>query len=141
MIIPNKVIAAALVIGLPLRLLIHDQPISHYLIGFVAAGCLLYGIGIVGQLIFKKEALGGGDLKLFAFIGLMLGIKLTLLTLFIACLLGSIVGLLLIRSGILKRDEYISFGPFIALGAVLSCWWGETWIDWYLHLLLNPIKF
>lgn len=84
----------------------------------------------------KKEGMGGGDIKLFAFLGLMLGIKLTLLTIFAASLFGLIGGLILLKSSGQTRDAHIPFGPFIALGAICCYLWGDACIRAYIDLLI-----
>lgn len=88
--------------------------------GGFGAGAGLFLIGILGKLIFKREAMGGGDVKLIAGIGFLLGPMNALITVLAASLLGSIAGLLLIFSGKIDRKEYIPFGPFLAAGAYFT---------------------
>ena len=79
-------------------------------------------MGFFGELVFKKEAMGGGDVKLMAMIGAFLGWKMALLTFFIAPLFGSIVGLILrAKDG---RDT-IPYGPYLSLAAVVALFYGD----------------
>ncbi len=101
------------------------------LTGAVSGGLFLYLIGAIGKKIFKKEAMGGGDVKLLAMIGAFLGWQLVTLTIFISALSGSIVGLIIKFK---KGESYIPYGPYLALGAVISLLWGRELINWYLRV-------
>ncbi len=110
-------------------------PLHWYdsLIGILLGGGIILGIGILGELLFKKEAMGGGDVKLLAMIGAFLGWKLALLTIFFGSLAGAVIGLL---RRIITGDEYIPFGPFLALGALAALFLGERFLHWYWIVLL-----
>lgn len=103
------------------------------LLGILAGGGSLLIIAIVGSKLFKKEAMGGGDIKLAAMIGAFLGWKLTLLALFLGFFLGSIIGVIVLVTSKNKSDV-LPFGPFIALGAFISIFWGRAIIYWYLMI-------
>ncbi|WP_141506158.1 prepilin peptidase [Paenibacillus luteus] len=135
MIIPNKVVAAGVIGAVMIRLFVHPLPLLHYgIAALVGSGALLL-IAVIGSWILKKETMGGGDIKLYVFIGLILGVKLTLLSLFLASLFGLIGGLALIATGAQARGKTIPFGPYIALGALAAYYWGNGLIEWYLSLL------
>jgi leader peptidase (prepilin peptidase)/N-methyltransferase len=68
-------------------------------------------------------------------IGAFLGWKPALLTIMIGSLTGSIIGISLITLRIIKRDEYIPFGPFLVLGALLSLFFAQPLLEWYQGLL------
>jgi len=91
-------------------------------LGALAGGGSIYLMGFFGELVFKKEAMGGGDVKLMAMIGAFLGWKLALLTFFIAPLFGSTVGLILKAK---DGREIIPYGPYLSLAAITSMFWGE----------------
>ena len=93
------------------------------LLGVVVGGGSLYLMGFFGEIVFKKEAMGGGDIKLLAMIGSFLGWKIALLTFFVAPFFGAITGLILkIKEG----KEIIPYGPYLSLGALVSLLWGEN---------------
>ena len=73
----------------------YARSLLNSVFGIIAGGGSMFLMGIVGEVIFRKESLGGGDVKLMAMIGAFLGWKLVLLTFFLAPLLGSIVGLVM----------------------------------------------
>lgn len=136
MLIPDKIVAFAVAVGLLLRWWIHPLPLWQHLISMLIGGGILYLIAWSSIVLLKKEGMGGGDIKLFVFIGLMLGPSLTLLTLFAASLLGTVYGLLQLILGRLNREKPMPFGPFICFGAMLCYLWGQRAIDAYLQLIL-----
>jgi leader peptidase (prepilin peptidase)/N-methyltransferase len=88
---------------------------------------VLFGVAKVGTWLFKKEAMGGGDLKMMAMVGAFLGVPGVLLTLFLGALLGSIVfGPISWKTG-----KLVPFGIFLAVGAAVTYGWGEALIHWY----------
>jgi leader peptidase (prepilin peptidase)/N-methyltransferase len=104
-------------------------------IGIVAGGGSLFVVAWVYQLITGREGMGGGDIKLLAMIGAMVGWQGILFTLFAASAIGTIVGLLaMVRSGKGMRLA-IPFGPFLAMGAVIYLFFGQGLISWYFNFL------
>jgi len=79
-----------------------------------------WGLAVGGEFVFKKEALGGGDVKLLAGVGAWTGMLGAFDCLMIGSLLGSIYGVWLLASGRAKRADPIPFGPFLACGAVFN---------------------
>jgi len=135
MIIPNKVVVVGVIGAVCVRLIVHPLPLLNYGIAAITGSGALLIIGIIGDKVLKKETMGGGDIKLYVFIGLILGVKLTLLSLFLASLFGLIGGLALIATGAQSRGKTIPFGPYIAAGALAAYYWGNGLIGWYLSLL------
>ncbi len=68
-------------------------------------------------------------------IGAFLGWKPALMTIMVGSLLGSLVGLTLIATRVIKRGDYIPFGPFLVCGALVSLFFGQFLLDWYQGLL------
>ena len=89
--------------------------------GLVVGGGLLYLTGLLGDFIFRKESMGGGDIKLLAMAGSVLGWKLVTLTFFIAPVFALIPGLFVL---LLKRSHVIPYGPFLSIGLVVSLFVG-----------------
>lgn len=102
-------------------------------IGFLAGGGSFYLIAVSGRAILKKDAMGGGDIKMMAMIGGLLGWKGVILTTFMGSLLGSIIGVSLILMKGREWGSKIPFGPYLALGALASLLWGEDILVWYLY--------
>jgi len=81
---------------------------------------LVGALAFFGKLVWKKEAMGGGDLKLLAMIGAFLGWKSVFITLFFASLLGTLISVVLILLHKKTMDDYVPFGPYLALGALIA---------------------
>lgn len=98
------------------------------LLGVLAGGGSIYLMGLLGEIAFKKEAMGGGDVKLMAMIGSIIGWKMVLLTFFIAPLFGSIVGLILkLKDG----RQIIPYGPYLSLATLVTIFFGDKLIALY----------
>jgi leader peptidase (prepilin peptidase)/N-methyltransferase len=103
-------------------------------IGILAGGGSLYAVAWGYQLMTGREGMGGGDIKLLAMIGAMIGWRGILFTLFAASAIGTLAGMLLmIRSG-KGMKLAIPFGPFLAMGAIIYLFFGEVLIAWYFNL-------
>jgi len=100
--------------------------ILYSLTGIILGGGLLLFLGMTGKLLFRKEAMGGGDVKLLAMIGAFLGWKCVFMTIFFASLLGTIISLTLIALKKKTMEDYVPFGPYLGLGAVISMFYKYT---------------
>nr|WP_315989276.1 A24 family peptidase [Desulforamulus aquiferis] len=125
-IIPNRVLLVSGVLGLPLIYLQSLEILKTGTIGFFVAGALLFIIALV-----SKGGMGGGDIKLAAVMGMFLGLKLVMVALFLAFLIGGIIGIILLATGQRGRKDPIPFGPFLALGSLIAALVGEKIISWY----------
>ena len=141
-IIPNVIILVGLITGAAVALLIaliHHTPgyLIEHLIGAVVGGVAMLLIAAAGTFLFRKRAMGGGDIKLMILIGLFLGGWPHLLIVIIAsAFTGSIVGLSLIALG--KKSgagSRIPYGPFLVVGALLDLFWSSQIWTWYLRLI------
>lgn len=90
--------------------------LAQAVLGSLAGWWSLYGIGLLGTVVFRKEAMGFGDLKLLAPLGALLGPIGVAWTIALASLMGAVVGL----PRYLRGRSEIPFGPWLALGAVLA---------------------
>lgn len=106
---------------------------------------LFYGalMGLVLGLFFyflivitKGKGMGGGDLKLGVFLGLVFGFPYSLVVLMLSFLLGSLFGVGLILIGKKKFGQTIPFGPFLSLAGIVSIFWGGQILAWYLGIKL-----
>ena len=124
-IIPDVISLPGIVIGLILSFFVPYISFINSVLGVLIGGGIIFIIGLAGSVIFKKEAMGGGDVKLAAMIGAFLGWKYTIITLFLGFFLGALVGIFLILSKIKSKEDVVPFGPFIALGSFITLLWGE----------------
>lgn len=137
--IPDEISISGVVIALILSVIfpqLHGASTRTLALGYSVLGILVGGgsifiTGIIGDAIFKKETMGGGDVKLMAMIGGLIGWKLALLTFFIAPFFGAIVGIIL---KVRKGESFIPYGPFLSLACFLSIFFGEKIINWLFLL-------
>lgn len=104
------------------------------LYGALAGAVPLYLIGVLGKMVFKKDAMGFGDVKLMFAVGTLLGWRLTLIALMIAVFLGAFVGVALILSRRSALGRQIPFGPYLAVASYICLIWGpqlQAAIYWY----------
>ncbi|MEW6557246.1 MAG: prepilin peptidase [Elusimicrobiota bacterium] len=87
--------------------------------GAILGAGILWLVAIIGARIYKKEVMGGGDVKLLAAGGSFLGVQNVFVALLIACFIGGLTGLLLMLIGIKKRTDFIPFGPFISIALLI----------------------
>ncbi|NMG21471.1 prepilin peptidase [Brasilonema bromeliae] len=157
MTLPNSLTKSGLVVGIIFHMVCGFLPeaswvgLVHHLkmaIGGGVLGLWLFdAIAIIGSIVFGKTAMGTGDTKLAAMMGVWLGWKYLLLASFLACLVGVVVsGGKMILSQHSSRiplsqkwGEKIPFGPFLACGAVISLFGGEAILSFYLQLFF-PIS-
>lgn len=135
-IIPDSISLSGLILGIAVSFIPGQITPVESFIGMIVGGGLLILIGLIGQFLFKKkEAMGGGDIKLMAFIGAVFGWKIALLTIMLGALFGSIIGLTLIIIKILPEDHKIPFGPFLGFGAWIACLFGDTIVTAYFNFI------
>ncbi|MCL6577743.1 A24 family peptidase, partial [Kyrpidia sp.] len=123
---------AAVVFGA--RLWIGPEPWWWYAGGAAFGAGLLLALYWLSPLLFGKEGMGLGDVKLMIGLGALTGPAGAALTLFVASLAGLVVGLALQGLDRLGKDHRIPFGPFLAGGALVSWLSGDALIHWYLGL-------
>lgn len=92
-------------------------------------------IAVISFYVFKKEGMGGGDIKLAAAIGANLGILPSMLSFLIAVAIGSIIGIALILAGRKTRKDYVPFGPMMVVGAIIAIFFGQQILDSYISWL------
>ena len=105
--------------------------------GAVLGIWLLEIIALVGSMMLGQQAMGDGDGKLMATIGAWIGWKYVLVSSFIACGVGSIIGGGAIALGMMGKKQPMPFGPFLALGGALSLFFGDAIIDAYVNTFFN----
>ena len=133
-IIPDVISLPGIGVGLLASLILPKITLFNSLIGILLGGGSLFLVATVYQWLFKREGMGGGDVKLLAMIGAFLGWKAVILTILLSSLIGSITGIIIM---VLKGKDFkyaIPFGPFLSLGAVISLFYGPSLINWYLYL-------
>lgn len=114
-----------LALGLIMTVYHYTDWLSH-VIGFFAVSIPLYVIIIATD----GRGIGGGDMKLMAVAGLLIGWKLVVLAFALGCIIGAPIHIL--RMKIANADRVLAMGPYLSIGIFISVLWGNQMIDWYL---------
>jgi leader peptidase (prepilin peptidase)/N-methyltransferase len=132
--LPNAITLPGIIVGVVFSFFAEPGWMAS-LIGVLVGGGVLYAVADVYYRVRHEEGLGMGDVKMLAMVGAFLGWKLTLLTLMLASLSGTVIGLSLIVSGRGGMKYALPFGTFLALGAAAAATVGSPLLTWYLGLL------
>lgn len=117
------------------------NPISS-VVGVVAGALFFWAIQVIGTMLARQEAMGGGDVKFAAMIGAFLGWQLAYVSFLLSFLLGAILALPLMLSGRGRGKDPIPFGTFMALASLPVVLYGDELILWFLRLpefLYGPV--
>ena len=123
--------------AVPARILeIWDERAFHY------TQWLEFGIGFLCVSVFLLllyyvtggRAIGGGDVKLMAVCGLLLGWKLIIFAFLLGCIIGSVIHL--IRMKVSGEGHVLAMGPYLSAGVAIAVLWGNEFLQWYLHFYL-----
>jgi leader peptidase (prepilin peptidase)/N-methyltransferase len=133
-IIPDRITLPGIVIGLITGSFLLPDPFLRYsflgykasVIGFFIGGGLFYAVAIL-----SRGGMGGGDIKMMAMVGALMGWKGALLTTFLGSLTGAVIGIFLMVFKGKGRKTKIPFGPFLALGAIITLFYGQEIFFWY----------
>lgn len=117
MIILDEVIAVSCILIILLEFIFFGlDRTANMIIGGILAFVLMYIIKIIGDKIFKKESMGGGDIKLMFLFGIVIGFPLSICDIFLATFIAFPVAVYMLFS---RKDNLIPFGPFLAMAAIL----------------------
>lgn len=121
-IIPNRLNLTMFEIGILLTFMygtVNINVAANMLLGMITGAGIFLIITLLGGLIAGKEAMGFGDVKLMGALGLYFGFSGIIVVSLLAFLIGAIASIILLATKIKKTDEYIPFGPFIVIAAII----------------------
>lgn len=134
MIILDEVLVFGSVITIIFYLILYGLDVTVYhVLDAALAFVAMYALKLLGDFIFKKESLGGGDIKLMFFFGLVIGLPLSVITIFVATFIAFPIALFVLFS---RRDNMIPFGPFLSMAAILILISGIN-IDDIVNIIAN----
>ncbi|UCD93900.1 MAG: prepilin peptidase [Candidatus Zixiibacteriota bacterium] len=137
-IIPDLLTMPGMAVGLGVSLLPGGIGIVSSLIGLAVGGGVLYLIALGGDWLFKKESMGGGDIKMAAMLGAFLGWQKVVFIFFAAAVIGLMISLvIMLFSKKLRVSRVVPFGPFLALGAFAAIVYGDSVIAYYISNYLK----
>jgi leader peptidase (prepilin peptidase)/N-methyltransferase len=105
------------------------------LLGILVGGGSLFLVAWVYTILTKKEGMGGGDIKLLAMMGAIVGWKGVLFTIFVASLVGTLAGFAVMLQSRKGMKLAVPFGPFLSIGSITYIFFGTELVTWYLNLL------
>jgi leader peptidase (prepilin peptidase)/N-methyltransferase len=135
-IIPDVLSLPGIVLGLLLSLAPGGIGWKDALVGTIVGGGLFVLIIVGSALIIGQPGMGVGDVKLGAMIGAFLGWKLVLLSILLSVLIGGPLAAALLATGRKGRKDPVPFGPFLAMGGMISLFCGNALLAWYFGQFL-----
>jgi leader peptidase (prepilin peptidase)/N-methyltransferase len=116
---------------------ISDLPIKSALLGALVGGGFLLIIDVMGRLIYRKEGMGFGDVKLMIWAGIFLGFRGVIVALLFSVWIGAVAGVILLkmRKGKSEEDKYMPFGPFLTVGSIIGAFFAQQIINWYVSMM------
>lgn len=119
-----------LVVGIAATVYDHQNWLSH-LIGMF----LVSGIFYLIALATNGRGMGGGDIKLMATVGLLLGWQEILLVMVLGCVLGAVIHSVIMK--VSKKEHMLAFGPYLSAAALIVMCYGDTILQWYIGNFLT----
>lgn len=131
MLIPNKVLVFFLPFFVIMRFI---HPLGSWWSSVLGA---VIGVVLLSLIILvSRGGMGGGDMKLFGVLGIVLGIEKVLLAFFLSCLIGAMIGMMLLLFKVIDRKQPVPFGPYIVAAALITYFYGDFLVNWYFNYLL-----
>ncbi len=145
MIIPDRITLGGIIAGIILSIAVpelhgkdtHLAGLISSAIGLAVGWGSLWLVAIIGKLIFKKDAMGFGDVKLMGAIGAFFGWQAVLFVIMVSSLFGAVIGGILVIAGKENIQGRIPYGPYISLAALIWILWGAKLWNMYVHLITN----
>lgn len=128
--IPDKITLPAIAILFPLNLLVGFEWQNLLISGIIGGSFFLFQ-----HIISRGKWVGGGDIRMGVLMGVALGLTGLAVALFLAYIIGSLVGIGLMLAGKKKWSSQVPFGIFLSTGSLVALFWGAELADWYLGLL------
>lgn len=137
-IIPDRITLPGIVAGLLAAVFVSPPGIVNALIGFVVGGGALLALAYLGEWLFKKEAMGGGDIKMAAMLGVFVGWQKVLLIFVGGAVIGMVVSVVwMLASKKVRAERIIPFGPFLAMASFIVVAYGDPIINFYIANFLT----
>lgn len=117
MIIPNEVLIVGIVISAILLFIMNGwKSLLFSFLNGAGSFLLMYGLKILGDFLFKKESMGGGDIKLMFLVGMVLGFRESIMVIFLSAIIALPISLIIL---LVKKDHILPFGPFISVATLI----------------------
>ena len=133
-IIPDRITLPGIFVFFGAAFAIPNLSWTDSLLGIVIGGGSLVLVAVVYHLLTRKEGMGGGDIKLLAMIGALVGWKGVFFTIFVSSAVGTLAGLLIMAATRQNLKLAVPFGPFLSIGAAAYIFFGPQLVAWYFQL-------
>jgi leader peptidase (prepilin peptidase)/N-methyltransferase len=134
-IIPDIITLPGIPIFFAASFAVSSVGLKDSLLGILIGGGSLFLVAWIYSLLTKKDGMGGGDIKLLAMMGALMGWQGVLFTIFVSSLVGTLSGLVIMLQSHKGMKLAVPFGPFLAIGGITYIFFGAQLIIWYFHLL------
>jgi leader peptidase (prepilin peptidase)/N-methyltransferase len=134
-IIPDVISLPGIPIFFAASFALPDITLVESILGVLIGGGSLWIVAQLYYVLTRKEGMGGGDIKLLAMMGAIIGWKGVLFTIFVASAIGTVVGILVMLKTRTSMKLKVPFGPFLAIGAIAYIFLGPQLMAWYFNLL------
>jgi leader peptidase (prepilin peptidase)/N-methyltransferase len=134
-IIPDKIILFSFPFAFLFTGLQGWEFLTAGIFGFLIGGLGMFLIAVIGRIAYKKDAMGGGDIKLAALLGLFLGWEALLFTLFTAFILMTVIGWIGIAVRKMQRGNEIPMAPFLTVAVITCVFFEHEILHWYIHFI------
>jgi leader peptidase (prepilin peptidase)/N-methyltransferase len=138
-IIPDQLSLGGAIAGLAIAAFPDGFPLGTALVGAGAGYGFMWAVKLGGEALFRKPALGVGDIHMMAMIGAFVGLGGALLTIMLGSALGLAIGVPMaaLQGKLEAKGTYLPLGTFLAMGAAIAYVWGEPLIEWYLRYAMG----
>lgn len=137
-IIPNSISLPGIPICFLMAFGLPEITWQDSLIGIISGGGSLLLVAKGYQLVTKKDGMGGGDIKLLAMIGALIGWQGVIYTIYVSSIVGTIAGVSVMIARKKNFKYAIPFGPFLSIGAITYIFFGDIVTQWYFQILRHP---
>ena len=134
-IIPDVITLPGILMGLIASFALPAVGIKDSIIGMLVGGGALWVVAWVYYLLTRKDGMGGGDIKLLAMMGTIIGLKGVIFTIFVSSAVGTLVGVTVMMVKGKDMKFAVPFGPFLSIGAIAYIFFGQEIITSYVNLL------
>ncbi|MBN2103836.1 prepilin peptidase [bacterium] len=136
-IIPNRLTFSGFIAGIAITLIFQIELWLSMLLGMTAGGLFMIGLMVLGKLIFKKDAMGMGDVKFIIMIGTYVGVAGVFISIYLAAVTALVILAIPLILKKIKFGDQIPFGPFLAIGTIVYLLVGTDLIHWYRNLVMG----
>ncbi len=128
----NVVTYPAMVVGFAASFLVPGITWQSALVGGLVGLVFFFVVAAVGNHVYGSGAMGGGDVKLAGFVGLITGFPSVIVAIVLTLLIGGLVSLALVVLRVRRLDDYVPYGPFLVAGGMITLLWGPRIVAWLL---------